>query len=174
MKKSTPSVDASVKKAFTFIELIIVIAIIAVLAAAIFVAVDPARRLHEARNVVRGSDTVTILEAVKKYQVDNDGTYYTELLSASGMADGEYHVLGTCTTGAACTAVTSQADCIDISKMGVTYLSEVPEDPLDATTTETKYYIMRGASNEVTVGACETEGEGVVGAGTPPTIEVSR
>ncbi|MBN1258340.1 prepilin-type N-terminal cleavage/methylation domain-containing protein, partial [Candidatus Peregrinibacteria bacterium] len=43
------------KKAFTLLELIIVIAVIAILAAAIFVAVDPARRLHEARNARRWS-----------------------------------------------------------------------------------------------------------------------
>lgn len=162
------------KKAFTLIELIIVIAIIAILASAIFVAVDPARRLHEARNAVRSSDITTILEAVKKYQVDNDGDHYTELLAASGMADGEYHVLGTCVAGATCTAVTNQVDCIDISAIGATYLSDTPEDPKDATTTETKYYIMRGASNEITVGACEPEGEGAGGAGAAPTIEVTR
>ena len=111
---------------------------------------------------------------MKKYQVDNDGDHYTELLAASGMADGDYHVLGTCASGATCTAVTNEADCIDISAIGATYLSEVPEDPKDATATETKYYIMRGASNEVTVGACEPEGEGIGGTGTPPVIEASR
>ena len=45
---------------FTLVELIIVIAIIAILAAAIFVAIDPARRLNEARNARRSSDITNV------------------------------------------------------------------------------------------------------------------
>ena len=163
-----------IKKAFTLIELIIVIAIVAILAAAIFVAVDPARRLHEARNAVRSSDTATILEAVKKYQVDNGGTHVTAI--ATGITAGEYHVIGTAGSGcnSTCTAQTTQADCVDISGMGNTYLAAVPMDPSTGTAANTDYYLVKGSTNEITVGACDAEGEGAGGAGSAPAIEVTR
>lgn len=161
-------------KAFTLIELIIVIAIIAILAAAIFVAVDPARRLHEARNAVRSSDIATILEAVKKHQVDNEGTLYTEI--ESGITTGEYHVIGDCGSGATCTAIGAsiQGDCLDLSSIGTNYLAEIPQDPSDSTANESKYYLKKGSNGEITVGACEPEGEGAGGTGTAPTLEVTR
>ena len=58
-------------RGFTLIELLIVIAIIGVLVAVIFVALDPATRLKQARDAVRQNDVGEILSAVKLYQVDN-------------------------------------------------------------------------------------------------------
>jgi prepilin-type N-terminal cleavage/methylation domain-containing protein len=164
---------SSVRSAFTLVELIIVIAIIAILAAAIFVAVDPARRLHESRNAVRASDVATILEAVKKYQVDNDGAHYTEI---AGLTATQYSVIGTDTTGCSstCTAQSTQAACVDLSGIGNTYLSAIPQDPLSGDAGNTDYYISLGNDNEITVGACDSEGEGTGGDGTPPGIEVTR
>ena len=161
------------RSAFTLIELIIVIAIISILAGAIFVAIDPARRLHESRNAVRASDVVTILEAVKKYQTDNDGDHYTVV---SGLTAGDYYVIGTNGTGCngVCAAQNTELSCKDLSGIGTTYLSEVPMDPFSGTEDITDYYIMRGINNEITVGACEPEKEGLGGAGDEPEIEVSR
>lgn len=163
--------------AFTLIELIIVIAIIAILAAAIFVAVDPARRLHEARNARRFSDTATILEAVKTYQVDNGGTHYTTIAAATA---GLYFQIGT--NGVSGCDVTCagagtgflQDQCVDISALGSGYLATVPKDPQTTSTTGVAYFLVRGDSNEITIGACNEEAEGAGGAGTTPTIEVSR
>jgi len=65
---------SSNKQGFTLIELIIVIGIIAIIATAIFVALDPARRFGEARNARRSMDIENILKAVMLYKVDNGGT----------------------------------------------------------------------------------------------------
>jgi len=161
------------RSAFTLIELIIVIAVIAILAGAIFVAIDPARRLHESRNAVRSSDTATILEAVKKYQADADGAHYS---TVAALTAGQFSVVGTSGSGCdtTCTAQTTQAACVDLSGIGATYLATTPLDPLSGTAANTDYYLSLGSSNEITVGACDPEGEGAGGAGSAPTIEVSR
>src|SRR3989344_1997504 len=59
------------RSAFTLIELIIVIAIIAVLMATIFVSLDPARRLHASRNLRRHSDVIAISTALVSRLADN-------------------------------------------------------------------------------------------------------
>lgn len=161
------------KKGFTLIELIVVIAIIAILAGSIFVAIDPARRLQESRNARRSSDVTNILDSVIKYQADNDGTHYS---TVAGMTASNYYVIGTCASGAdtTCTAQTTQAACVDLSSIGTNYLAVVPKDPKTGTDANTDYYIMKDANGSITVGACDPEGEGAGGSGTAPTIEVAR
>jgi len=58
------------KKGFTLIELLIIIGIIGFLAAAILVAVDPVRRIKEARNTQRWEEVNSILNAILTKQVD--------------------------------------------------------------------------------------------------------
>ncbi len=161
------------RKGFTLIELIIVIAIIAILAAAIFVAIDPARRLHEARNSRRSSDISTILEAVVKYQVDNEGTHYSTI---EALTADEYSVIGTCATGAntTCGAQTTEVSCVDLSAIGSNYLATVPSDPQTGSESNTDYYLLKDSNGAITVGACDPEGEGAGGSGAAPTIELTR
>ena len=59
---------------FTLMELLIVIGIIAILAAIVIIAINPARQLAQARNSQRWSNVNTILNAVHQYAVDNQGT----------------------------------------------------------------------------------------------------
>src|SRR3989338_2634800 len=162
-----------IRKGFTMVELIIVIAIIAILAAGIFVAVDPARRLNEAPNARRQSDVSTILDALVKYQADNDGTHYATVTS---MTAGTYYTIGTGATGcdAGCTAQTTAAACVDLSALPDSYLATVPSDPGSGTDVETDYYITRSATGGLSVGACDPQGEGSGGSGTPPVISVIR
>ena len=160
------------QKGFTLVELIIVIAIIAILAGAIFVAIDPARRLHEARNARRSSDAQMILDAVKKYQADNGGDHFDEIV---GLDEDTAYGIGTeadaCST---CTAAGGVSECVDLADMGNNYLPRIPFDPKTGNEGETGYYLMLGSTGEITVGSCEPEGEGAGGSGTVPSIEVVR
>lgn len=160
-------------KGFTLIELIIVIAIIAVLAAAVFVAIDPARRLNESRNARRSSDISNILDSIVKYQADSDGTH---LAAVAALTAGSYYTIGTCATGGdtGCTAKTTQAACADLSGLPSNYLGAIPKDPKNGTDAKTDYYIMKDANSAITVGACDPEGEGQGGSGSAPTIELVR
>ncbi|MBN2087196.1 prepilin-type N-terminal cleavage/methylation domain-containing protein [Candidatus Peregrinibacteria bacterium] len=162
------------KKGFTLIELIIVIAIIAILAAAIFVAVDPARRLHETRNARRWSDISTILDAVKKYQADNEGTHFTDI---ANLTDGDYYRIGTESSSIcdeSCAGQTPSPSCVDLTGIGTNYLAVVPVDPKVGTQAITGYMLMKETSGAVTIYACEPEGEGPGGNDTPLEIQVTR
>jgi len=63
-------------KGFTLIELLIIIGIIGFLAAAILVAVDPVRRIQEARDSRRWSEVNSILNAYLNRQVDDKEYYF--------------------------------------------------------------------------------------------------
>ena len=162
-----------IRKAFTMVELIIVIAIIAILAAGIFVAIDPAKRLHEARNSRRATDVASVLDALVKYQADNNGAHYSTVAAATA---GNFYVIGTAATGCdtTCTAKTTQVACLDLSAFPTNYLASMPLDPSAGTAANTDYYFSKSANGTLTVGACDAEGEDAGGAGTAPTIEVRR
>ena len=59
------------EKAFTLIELLLVVAIIATLAVVVFVALNPAQRLKDSKDARRTSDIDTILSAVHEYIIDS-------------------------------------------------------------------------------------------------------
>lgn len=161
------------KKGFTLVELIIVIAIIAILAGAIFVAIDPARRLHEARNARRASDIATILDAVKKYQADNAGTHYS---TVANLGFGSWNQIGTASSGCArsCGIETTSDVCVNLSGIGSGYLASIPEDPKNGTPQNTGYALSKDSSGAITVVACDAEAEGAGGTGTTPTISITR
>ena len=79
------------QEGFTLIELLVVIVIISILAAIIFVAVDPGTRFGDARDARRRAEVVSILNAVLKYQIDNDG----DLPSVIDSVTGSSQMLGT-------------------------------------------------------------------------------
>jgi prepilin-type N-terminal cleavage/methylation domain-containing protein len=161
------------KKGFTLIELIIVIAVIAILAAAIFVAIDPARRLHEARNARRWSDIATILDAVKGYQADNEGTHYYKI---EGMETDEYYLIGTSTDfcDITCVEYATKSSCIDLSEIGSNYLAVILVDPKESTEEKTGYAILKDVNGAITIIACNAEGEGAGGLGEAPIMTVTR
>ena len=144
---------------FTLIELLIVVAILSILAAIVYVAVDPARRLAEARNAERWGATNAVLNAVLKYTVDNAGTLPANLLSATV---DTYYVLGKGGIGSCpdvnCQAVVNNTDCLDLSGDLVDrYISAIPKDPSSGSDDNTDYYIMKSSAGRIKVGACDPE-----------------
>lgn len=69
---------------FTLIEILIVIGIIAILAAIVLVAINPARQFRQANNSQRDSNVNAILTALGQYVVDNKGNT-EELAGGSGL-----------------------------------------------------------------------------------------
>src|SRR3989338_462585 len=81
MKKSLYLITNTLylRKGFTLIELLLVVVIIGILAAAIFVALDPGRRLGETRDGARASDVTALLDGTKLHQFDNGGAYHANV-----------------------------------------------------------------------------------------------
>lgn len=158
-------------RGFTLIELLIVVSIIAILAAMVFVYLDPARRFSATRNAQRWSDVNNILAAIRQHQVDNDGVLAPII---SGLTNEVNYVLGTSGSSCSgvCTATSTDATCKDLTGILVNggYLPEIPKDPKTGSDTVTDYFTKKTATGIIMVGACEPESE----AGTVPVIRVSR
>jgi prepilin-type N-terminal cleavage/methylation domain-containing protein len=144
------------RKGFTLIEILVVIAIIAVLSVTVFVSVNPSKRIKDAKDDRRLVDMNSILTGVHQYIVDNKGALPAGL--TTGMVEKQ---LGTavagCTLATGGCAVVAAADCVDLSTPLVKYLKTIPLDP-DGTASLSKYSIIVDVNNIVTVKACAAEG----------------
>lgn len=132
------------------IEVLLVVTILAILAAIVILAVNPARQIAQARNGQRRVDVNTILNAVYQFMLDNNGNLPYTLTTTQT----EICLTGAGTASATCGAL------IDLE--GLTnserYLVSIPTDPSGATTTfGTGYYIRKTSNGRIQVLAPATE-----------------
>ena len=80
------------KKGFTLLEILLVVAAIAILAGIVIVAINPGKQLATIRNSARRSDVNAILNAVYQYSIDNSGIFPANL-------DTNLKMLGTAASG---------------------------------------------------------------------------
>ena len=153
------------RKAFTLIELLLVIGIIAILASIVIVAINPTKQLGDARNAQRRSDVNTVLNAVYQYAIDTNGTLPGDIPTGTAKIICESTV-----TGTACTNLPTDTpvgvEGVDLSSLVGTYVVDIPEDPQDAVTGTVGYTIIQDANGRVTTAA--------PGAEQNATISVTR
>lgn len=160
---------------FTLLELLIVIAVMAILAGVLFVALNPAARFEDSRNGRRWADSNAILSAIKLDQVDNGGSYHANI---EALTDNMYYQIGGATTGCGDTcsnpSVTLQDSCVELFYLiDEGYLADTPVDPNASgkSLDKTGYYVYKYDSGQLAVGSCHEE----LGSNTSiPVIESLR
>ncbi len=143
------------QKGFTLLEILLVVAAIAILAGIIIIAINPAKQLGDTRNAQRHSDVRTILDAIHQYGIDNSGELpSTTILTTSDCIN---------TTGSAEICATDTSNCSNFTNLddltldGI-YLTELPNDPADVTTSGgTGYHAIKNSNGRVTVCAPHAE-----------------
>ena len=106
------------EKGFTLIEILLAIGILAILATAAIIAINPARQFAIARNTQRWSDVDAIANAVYQYAVSHKGKLPPEILTGDNMSY-------ICLTGVPnCGGIS-----LDSITTDSTYLVAVPTDP---------------------------------------------
>lgn len=166
------------RQGFTLIELLIVMAIISIIAAVVFVALDPLTRFRDSRNAARWTDISALVSAIKIGQVDNGGAYMAPI---TALTDNKVYMITDGTAPADCTLgnancgidVVGAADCVDLTGLVTDgYLGKVPVSPKGGTFSWqgqdpdpntnisglTGYTIEKSVSGILTVRACEAEG----------------
>lgn len=139
------------KKAFTLIEILLVVAAIAILAGIVILAINPTKQLGDTRNAQRRVDVNTILNAVYQYAIDNSGTLPASIPTSATCSTPATNQI--CKTGGTCTSL------VDLTVLTTSekYLVSIPFDPTGATTNGAGYFIAKSANGRVTVCAPSAE-----------------
>ncbi len=142
------------KSGFTLLEILLVVAAIGILAGIVIFAINPAKQLADTRNAQRKVDVNTILNAIKQYQIDNNGHLPAESYNP-GITSNTTEI---CKTGASsCSSLIDMSDLTDSGK----YLVSIPIDPSITSGDNTGYFVSSGG-NRVTVTAPEAENSATI------------
>ncbi|KKW23864.1 MAG: hypothetical protein UY70_C0021G0008 [Candidatus Kaiserbacteria bacterium GW2011_GWB1_52_6] len=120
------------RQGFTLIEILVVIGLIAILAAIVLIAINPARQFAQARNTQRTSNVETIMNALGQYLADNKGVALTTT-SCTGLTTAIGSRTASTSVG---TGGSNLGACL-----GTYIATGIPMDPVGGTADNTGYDI---------------------------------
>lgn len=144
--------------AFTLIEVLLVVAAIAILAGITILAINPSKQLATVRDNQRTSNVKAIMEAIGQYNLDNPGTLPAGI-------DASWRQLGTAASGCtiSCGDASTTAACLDIaSSLTPKYLVSIPFDPSIGSTSSTGYAVRQSSNGRIYVRGCNMEQSSVL------------
>lgn len=144
--------DNTGEDGFTLLEVLLVVALIALLAGIAVLAMNPNKQLGETRNAQRRSDVNTLLNAVYQYASGDGGALPAAIPTSSACAS--------LATNEICrTNVTSCSGLVDLSVLtdSEAYVVSIPTDLTGASANGTGYYISKNSHDRVTVCAPSAE-----------------
>ncbi|MEI8103719.1 MAG: type II secretion system protein [Candidatus Moraniibacteriota bacterium] len=132
------------KKGFTLLEILLVVAAIGILAGIVIVAINPNKQLGATRDAQRQSNVNTILNAVYQYAIDNNGTIPASITTTS---------TAICKTGGTCTGLVD----LGVLTASEKYITAIPADPTSSTANSSGYNILKTVNGRITVTAPSAE-----------------
>ncbi len=159
------------KKSFTFVEFLMLIAILIVIGGIVFIVIDPIQTWKNDRNSQRWQDVKKILNAIKTDQIDNSNNKFFKSIEQAKydkiymISNGKSFDCDSkndfCKTNVSKEAMSGEY-CLNL--MGLVeqgYLDNLPVSPsanLDWTKSITGYTLEKSHGGIITIRACETEG----------------
>ncbi len=122
---SLKHIKTQTQKGFTLLEVLLVVAIIAILAGIVIIAINPGKNLGDTRNSQRSADVNTIINGVYQYVLDNNGSN-----PPVGGRTGAVAISSTLTEVCNATASTCTG-LVDLNVLSTNgkYLVSIPSDP---------------------------------------------
>jgi prepilin-type N-terminal cleavage/methylation domain-containing protein len=143
------------KKGFTLVELLIVIAIIAIIITVVFATLNPLEKFAQARNTQRWVKISELLNSIHIYMAQNGG----DMPNSSTWATSTTYMLGTDSSGCDnCAATSTASACLNLNDLITDKrIPEIPVDPSTGDDGNTSFYAFREDGGIVTIGACDPE-----------------
>ncbi|MCA9365227.1 MAG: prepilin-type N-terminal cleavage/methylation domain-containing protein [Candidatus Moranbacteria bacterium] len=132
------------RSGFTLLEILLVVAALAILAGIVILAINPSKQLAETRNAQRWVDVNTIINAVYQYSIDNNGVLPASITTT---------LTPICQSGGTCTSLID----LGVLTASETYIVAIPVDPSETGANDSGYDIQETANGRVTVSAPNAE-----------------